>query len=220
MARHIKLVVIVFLLLVISQNCFLFAQKSARVNKKFTIYGMIFSLKGGISSGDKFLGDNKVDYLSFNIPVGPIGEFTVEYPIGNKGFYGALNVNGWYSKDKFYDNVTSSDVNRKAYGLNFCTLIKYRYLLERTSFDLSAGIGRSLAITKYTQIQFNYNTDMTNICANAGVDFFLDNGLLFTAEGSYYYLFGGYDTQRGDRTNSMFLGKLGIGYVFPLKQRK
>jgi hypothetical protein len=61
---------------------------------------------------------------------------------------------------------------------------------------------------------------MTNICTNIGVDFFFNNGLLLTAEGSYYYLFGGYDTMRLDRTNNMFLGKIGIGYVFPLKQRK
>jgi hypothetical protein len=220
MVKYLRPAILFFLLIFFSQTNFLFAQKSARINKKFTIYGMIFSLKGGITSGDKFLGNNKADYLSFNIPVGPLGEFTVEYPIATKGFYGALNINGWYSRDKFYDESSFTDINRKSYGVNFCALVKYRYLLERTSLDLSAGVGRSLAITKYTQIQFNYNTDMTNMCANVGVDFFFDNGLLFTSEGSYYYLFGGYDTQRGDRTNNMFLGKLGIGYVFPLKQRK
>jgi hypothetical protein len=208
----------IFIILLLSAACYP-QEKPTITNRDFSIYGVVISAKGGIMSGDKFLNKNNIDFSSHEIPPGAVVEITAEYPLG-KYFYGCLSLNGWYSKDKFFNDSSMSDVTRKAYGLNFSPLIKYRLLYRRVSLTVSAGIGRSLVITKYSQSGHDYNTDMTNLCANIGGDFFLDNGIFFSAEGSYYYLFGGFDPSGIDRTNQMFLGKIGIGYIFKMKARR
>ncbi len=179
----------IILLLTIGINS---QEKPTITNRDFSIYGVVISLKGGMTSGDKFLNKNDISFSSHEIPPGGVAEVTAEYPLG-KYFYACLNLNGWFSKDKFFNDSTSSDVTRKAFGLNFCPLIKYRLLYRRVSLTMSAGIGRSLVITNYSQDGHDYNTDMTNLCGNIGADYFLDNGIFFSAEGSYYYLFGGFD---------------------------
>ncbi len=208
----------IFIVLLLTTNIFS-QEKPTVTSRSFSIYGVIISLKGGMTSGDKFLADDRVSFDSHAIPPGGLAEVTAEYPLG-KYFYAGLNLNGWFSKDKFFNDSAGYDVTRKAFGLNFNPFIKYRLLVRRVTFNASAGIGRSLVITKYSQDGHNYNTDMTNLCGNIGIDYFLENGLMFTAEGSYYYLFGGFDPSGTDRTNQMFLCKMGIGYVFKMKPRR
>lgn len=214
--KRVIITVSAFLLLCINIHS---QEKPTVTSRSFSIYGVIISLKGGMTSGDKFLGSKNISFSSHEIPPGGVAEVTAEYPMG-KYFYAGLNLNGWFSKDKFFNDSARYDVTRKAFGLNFNPFIKYRLLYRRVTFNISAGIGRSLVITKYSQEGHNYNTDMTNLCGNIGIDYFLENGLMFTAEGSYYYLFGGFDPSGTDRTNQTFLGKIGIGYVFKMKPRR
>jgi hypothetical protein len=187
-------------------------------NRAFSLFGIIASVKGGVTSGDKFLTDFS-DYYTFDIPVGGAVEVTIEYPLG-KFFYAGLNINGWYSRDKFTESETGSEINRKSFGMNFCPLIKYRYLIKKTAVSFSAGIGRSLVITKFSNSEYNTNIDMTNMCGNIGIEQFFGNRFFITGEASYYYLFGGYNARGDDRSNQMFLGKLGVGLVFPIKYRR
>jgi hypothetical protein len=213
-----KRIFLVFLVIFI-QFSITYPQNRPSITKRsFTIYGIILSLKGGINSGDKYFNDNTINYINTDIPPGGAAEVSLEYPLG-KNFYAGANVTGWFSKDKFFDNYLSVDVTRKVFGFNFCAYAKYRWLIRRTSLNISSGLGRSLIVTKFSEAGHNSNIDANNFSASIGVDHFFGNGLLLSFEGSYYFLFGGFDASGNDRSNQMLLGKLGIGYVFPLKRR-
>ncbi len=151
--------------------------KPSITKRNFTIYGIILSLRGGINSGDKYLNNNPIDYMNTDIPPGGAAEVSLEYPLG-KNFYAGANVTGWFSQDKFFDYRSSIDVTRKVFGFNFCAFAKYRWLIRKTSINISSGLGRSLIVTKFSEASHNSNVDANNFSASIGVDHFFGNGLI------------------------------------------
>jgi len=183
----------------------------AQANKYFR-NGPVISVKAGYHTKD---GKDEYNMFPYDngIPPGFCIDATAEIPTG-KNWYLGLNYDLSFGDETRFDTFENSDVIRSITMFNFSPIVKYRFIRGDVSVNLGLGIGSSKIVFQYDRGSLKETkTTMANFNFRFGSDYALTNHMLVSVEGVYYGMqelsFDG-----GGRSNSIFLVKAGLGFVF------
>ena len=176
----------------------------------------ILSLKAGYHTGDH---GSYTAPLDETFPGGFSIDGTMEISTG-KGWFIAMNYDISFANDNVHDPYNNTEIGKIFVNYSFTPLfVKYRVIIDNIAVYGGIGFGGSKMVVKHDKLWGNTSDGMIAFNTRIGVDYALNNGLIFSAEGVYQGM-GEFDVGGGGRQNKMLQFKAGVGYLFNIPSVK
>ncbi|HWA07582.1 MAG TPA: hypothetical protein VG961_13595, partial [Ignavibacteria bacterium] len=172
--------------------------------------GPVLNLKAGYHLADK-KSDGYASYGDNSIPGGITFELAGELPTG-KGWYPGFSFEYATGNDAIYDYYAQGLVNRNIYYTSYIATVKKRIFIENSAFYIQTGLGKGTVTTEYGNSNGSNDDGVLSFIFRTGFEYVIGYRTLVSIEAGYLGM--GQIMAENGRSNSIFLVKAGLGYVF------
>jgi len=172
--------------------------------------GPVLNLKAGYHLADK-KSDGYGSYGDNSIPGGITFELAGELPTG-KGWYPGFSFEYAAGNDAIYDYYAQGLVNRNIYYTSYIATFKKRIFIENSAFYIQTGLGKGTVTTEYDNSSGSNDDGVLSFIFRTGFEYVIGYRTIVSIEAGYLGM--GQIMSENGRSNSIFLVKAGLGFVF------